>query len=322
MKNQFFGDSRDLLKFHLVLHAMESPAHFKTFTYVPLLTPNNDSGQGRLTDYDRPRCHEHLYEFLQQAAKANRNIRSLRQFFADKPFGYHPYKDDEQFKESERVAYFNDIPGGALADALILLDPDTGLELEQKGGAQYLRYDDLRSIFGRSGERSALMLFQYFFYPNDKSRIEKVRTRICSELPQALVADSHHGQVAFFFLAKDKQVLAVLQRMVADYPVNQRAPIVETGDLKLRDLTEKIIGVYYDVYNELGHGFLESVYQSAMKIALKGAGLRVDRELAIPVWFRGRDVGNFKADLVVEGRVLLELKTLRRQSIALTKPRS
>ncbi len=81
------------------------------------------------------------------------------------------------------------------------------------------------------------------------------------------------------------------------------------AELKHRELTEKIIGVFYDVYNELGHGFLESVYQSAMEIALKDAGLRVERELAIPVWFRRRDVGNFKADLVAEGCVLLELKT-------------
>ncbi|MGH9602131.1 MAG: GxxExxY protein, partial [Terriglobales bacterium] len=83
----------------------------------------------------------------------------------------------------------------------------------------------------------------------------------------------------------------------------------EKGELKHRELTEKIIGVFYDVYNELGHGFLESVYQSAMEIALRDAGLRVEREVAIPVWFRSTDVGNFKADLLVEGCVLLELKT-------------
>jgi GxxExxY protein len=83
----------------------------------------------------------------------------------------------------------------------------------------------------------------------------------------------------------------------------------EGTDLKHRDLTEKMIGVFYDVYNELGHGFLESVYQKAMEISLREAGLRVEREMAVPVWFRSRDVGNFKADLLVEGCVLLELKT-------------
>jgi len=80
-------------------------------------------------------------------------------------------------------------------------------------------------------------------------------------------------------------------------------------DLKHRELTEKIIGVFYDVYNELGHGFLESVYRDSMRIALEQAGLRCDSEVAVPVWFRGQDVGQFRTDLIVEGLVILELKT-------------
>jgi GxxExxY protein len=75
-------------------------------------------------------------------------------------------------------------------------------------------------------------------------------------------------------------------------------------------LTEKIIGVYYDVYNEIGHGFLETVYRNAMQIALTEAGLLVQREFPIPVWFRGQEVGQFRADLLVEKVVLLELKAV------------
>jgi len=76
-------------------------------------------------------------------------------------------------------------------------------------------------------------------------------------------------------------------------------------------LTEKAIGVIYSVYNELGHGFLESVYEEAMSIALQASGLRVERQVHLPVWFRGRQVGEFKADMIVEGAVLLELKAVR-----------
>src|SRR6185437_13562767 len=73
------------------------------------------------------------------------------------------------------------------------------------------------------------------------------------------------------------------------------------------DLTDKIICVYYDVYNEIGHGFLESVYSNCMMVALKSEGLTVQREVPIPVFFRGVDVGQFKADFDIEGCVLLEL---------------
>ena len=78
-----------------------------------------------------------------------------------------------------------------------------------------------------------------------------------------------------------------------------------------RDLTYRIIGVYYDVYNELGHGFLESVYQKSFGLALQSAGLEACWPISIPVSFRGQQVGHFEADMLVEKCVLLELKAMR-----------
>ena len=80
---------------------------------------------------------------------------------------------------------------------------------------------------------------------------------------------------------------------------------------KHQEITEKIIGVFYEVYNELGHGFLESVYEKSFEIALTSIGLKVCRQIEIPVWFRGNQVGAFTADMLVEGSVLLELKAAR-----------
>jgi GxxExxY protein len=76
------------------------------------------------------------------------------------------------------------------------------------------------------------------------------------------------------------------------------------------EITEKVIGVFFEAYNELGGGFLESVYQQALRIALMQAGLRVAVEVPIPVYFRGEVVGNFRADVVVDECVLLELKAI------------
>lgn len=87
--------------------------------------------------------------------------------------------------------------------------------------------------------------------------------------------------------------------------------MLETSKLKYADLTKKILGVYYDVYNEMGYGFLESVYSNCMEIALTSVDLAVHQQLMIPVWFRHRDVGKFRADLVVENRILVELKAVQ-----------
>ena len=82
-------------------------------------------------------------------------------------------------------------------------------------------------------------------------------------------------------------------------------------DLRHFKLTQTIIAVFYEVYNELGHGFLESVYQRSLILALKENGLAVHSPIEIPVWFRGHQVGNFEGDVLVEKCVLLELKAAR-----------
>jgi len=78
---------------------------------------------------------------------------------------------------------------------------------------------------------------------------------------------------------------------------------------KHSELTETIIGVFYDVYNELGYGFLESVYRNSLRLALIEKGVIVEQEVPVSVLFRGKNVGDFRADLVVNGVILLELKT-------------
>jgi len=81
--------------------------------------------------------------------------------------------------------------------------------------------------------------------------------------------------------------------------------------LKHHDLTEKLIGIFYAIYNELGHGFLESVYEQAFSVALAESGLFFQRQMAVPVFIHGQKIGDFRADLLVEGKVIVELKTGR-----------
>jgi GxxExxY protein len=81
------------------------------------------------------------------------------------------------------------------------------------------------------------------------------------------------------------------------------------SNYKHSELTDLIIGVFYEVYSELGFGFLESVYRNSLRVALLEKGLTVEQEAAITVFFRGKTVGDFRADLVVNGSILLELKT-------------
>jgi GxxExxY protein len=80
------------------------------------------------------------------------------------------------------------------------------------------------------------------------------------------------------------------------------------GEYLHRELTERIIHSYYQVYNALGYGFLERVYERAMLVELKREGLCCRSQQSIIVRYRGEHVGEYSADIVVEDSVILELK--------------
>jgi GxxExxY protein len=85
----------------------------------------------------------------------------------------------------------------------------------------------------------------------------------------------------------------------------------QQSELKHGDVTFTIVRAFYDVYNELGFGFLESVYREAMSLQLRAQGHTVEQERPVEVKFRGTIVGLYRTDLVVDDKVIVELKCAR-----------
>jgi GxxExxY protein len=83
---------------------------------------------------------------------------------------------------------------------------------------------------------------------------------------------------------------------------------MQNESLLHRELTEQILSAFYQVYNSLGAGFLEKVYENALLLELEGRGLAVKQQTPIKVYYASKVVGEYFADLVVENKVLLELK--------------
>jgi len=79
---------------------------------------------------------------------------------------------------------------------------------------------------------------------------------------------------------------------------------------KYQELTNRIIQSFYNVYNELGYGFLENVYQNALFFELKNNGFDVEAQKAIDVYYQTQLVGKYKADLIVDDLIILELKAV------------
>ena len=79
-------------------------------------------------------------------------------------------------------------------------------------------------------------------------------------------------------------------------------------ELQHKEITHEIIGASFDVFRELGYGFLERVYQKAMKVELEIRGLKAETEAEIQVWYKGVIVGDYRAGILVNNCVLVELK--------------
>lgn len=82
------------------------------------------------------------------------------------------------------------------------------------------------------------------------------------------------------------------------------------GNYKHTEITGKILQAFYKVYNTLGYGFLEKVYENAMLIELRKMGLNCTNQIPIKVYFENQIVGNYFADIWVEEKVIVELKAI------------
>jgi len=78
--------------------------------------------------------------------------------------------------------------------------------------------------------------------------------------------------------------------------------------LHFQELTGEVIKTFYEVYNELGYGFLEKVYQNALYLELKSKGFEVEAHRKIKVFYKGQEVGFYIADLIINDTLILELK--------------
>ena len=83
-------------------------------------------------------------------------------------------------------------------------------------------------------------------------------------------------------------------------------------DFKYKELTEKIIKTFYRVYNELGYGFLEKVYENAMMIEFRKEGIACVSQSPIKVFYGGEVIGEYYADILVDSKVIVEIKAAKR----------
>ena len=162
MKDQYFGDARDYLKYHLLEELIGNVPRLRQLVCVWMLTAPDSTGEGNIRFQPNPSLPE-LSLFLQNRVDGGeRRVRCLRQYFAGRGIEYAPWGDEPPyFANSSRDSYFATIPSDFLEDALIFLDPDVGLTWKDPT-PKHLTYAELIGLRSRIGRDSITVVYQHF----------------------------------------------------------------------------------------------------------------------------------------------------------------
>jgi hypothetical protein len=218
MKNQYFGDVKDLFKYDLVQHLIEHIPSLRRFTFVTMLTENDERSDGLKLDYrGRAGCeNQELVDLLCRCVReGRRNVSEVLPYFEARGIHTDIYGSDKYFTRHSRAQYFADIENELLNNALIVVDPDNGLGGKHPNHRHVLT-GELSDLYNRMSADSILMLFQHFRREKHQLTIDKVSKEL-KTITGRVPIYIYDSEVVFFFLTKDRELDAEISDLLGEY---------------------------------------------------------------------------------------------------------
>ena len=215
MKNHYFGDRRDLFKYDLLID-LAGCLPDSRLVFIPMLTPNDGTGEGSFTIYDCGTRRRLVYDFLRNAvASGKRNIQLLRDMMPTCGVQFMPYRDADHFQDAGRAEYFAAVPIQWLTGSVVFFDPDIGLQtgtdayMRRSGAEKDLLYADLGAVWASAPGGSVFVVYQHL--QNDATKRAADVERRLHDVAAHLVVESawavQWGDVAFLVAVRDGSVV-------------------------------------------------------------------------------------------------------------------
>lgn len=229
MKNQYFGDIRDLFKYDLIKSIMEQTSSLQGTSIIPMLTKPEKRSDGNKRNFEmakkngRPGTrNSKLIRFLKQYKKniKERQVKKISiyfKFIGFKTIFFDGNDNNKYFENTIRSEYFSNVPVKLLYKSLIFIDPDIGLQIKNST-EKHLHFEEVKYLYDNMDENSILMIYQHFprnrkykeYMPEGRSKRLK---EICGDKP-IYISDN---EIIFFFLAKNKIIRDKLAEVVTNY---------------------------------------------------------------------------------------------------------
>jgi len=219
MKNKYFGDTRDLFKYDLILRITQGVVSIHRFLFIPMLTSDDDSSDGSKTNYTKAKAgtqNKELMTYLKDCVNRNRrNIMEIEPYF--KSNGIEIYIHKELLIHKNRRDYFGSvkIKKEFFSNSLVFVDPDIGLEVERSKEKHFL-YREAKDIYDYTDGNSILMIYQHFPRENHKEYLHR-RINELENLTEDLPIYISDNEIIFFLLTKSCEVKNQLERTINKY---------------------------------------------------------------------------------------------------------
>jgi hypothetical protein len=231
MKNQYFGDNRDLFKYDFITEIMLSINSLKHFTFIPMLTENDKKNDGNMRDFETAKAGKKndvlkacLKKYGENCDKNLRDFRNIRRYFESKQINLNIYKENsnECFEHRIRAEYFKiENLKKFLSNSLIFIDPDNGLQIKNTKSNKHLLYSEVKDLYEHMDDNSILMIYQHFpraryKYPEytPKGRSNELKEKVGMQYLPIHISDN---EIIFFLLAKNDKMKNELAKVVAIY---------------------------------------------------------------------------------------------------------
>jgi hypothetical protein len=219
MKNQHFGENRDLLKFDLVNEILLSGLA-ESFVYVPMLTPDDpgyESDNFCRNESSGGRGNTKLLDFLDYCVvNDTRQVSQLENYFKDEGYRASVYCPQEFVTAENRQAYFEGAGESLQPKALILIDPDEGLAEDNENPAN-MSYSEIKGLYNRMDTDSILMFTQRFPDEMYEEYLNRSTYQIKAQIAGVQPVSLDDLDSIIFFLTRSDATLSQLVQMLKDY---------------------------------------------------------------------------------------------------------
>ncbi|MCK4818087.1 hypothetical protein KA005_20120 [bacterium] len=220
MKNQYFGDTRDLFKYDLIEHICNAQ-NFSEFSFIPMLTPDDETSHGENRDYSPPKPgHKNnpLIDFLKKySAQPPRDFTQIRNYYKQIGINSKIYSGKKYYDHKERISYFSGIKKDYLSSSLVFIDPDIGFQPQTVFNDAHLGIFEFYYLLEKAQHDTIFMVIQFPIQRQNRKIFIKNKIVGLTGLINTKFISIDTNELFFLFTSRSSASLNRLQKTLKKY---------------------------------------------------------------------------------------------------------